>query len=150
MVAQHGLTREEATSLSADLEAAQYFEELVAQGATARTALHWLTTQLLPALRERQLELSDSPVAPSRLLGLLSLLSADQINAKTAREVLLQMFDSDEPAAAIVERQGFAQVSDRDELASLIEKVLAEQPGAVADVRSGQTKALGFLVGQVM
>jgi len=52
---------------------------------------------------------------------------------------------------AIVRAKGFKQVSDRGELDSLIDRVLGEQaPSAVNDFRAGQSKAMGFLIGQVM
>jgi aspartyl-tRNA(Asn)/glutamyl-tRNA(Gln) amidotransferase subunit B len=149
-VKQHGLTGEEARFLSSDLEVAGYFEALIGQGIAPRTAMHWLTTQLIPAVKERQLELGASPVTPARFAALLKMLSKDEINANAAREVLVHLFDSDEPPEAIVSARGFRQVSDAGALDSLIDKVLAAQPAAVADVRSGQGKAMGFLVGQVM
>jgi len=71
-------------------------------------------------------------------------------NANAAREVLVQLFDSGETPEAIVSARGFRQVSDTATLDSLIERVLAEQPAAVADFRSGQGKAMGFLTGKVM
>ncbi len=67
-----------------------------------------------------------------------------------AREVLGRLFDSDESPEAIVSAQGFRQVSDQAALDALIDRVLAAQPAAVADVGKGQGKAMGFLVGQVM
>jgi aspartyl-tRNA(Asn)/glutamyl-tRNA(Gln) amidotransferase subunit B len=149
-VKQHGLTGEEARFLSSDLEVAGYFEALIGQGIAPRTAMHWLTTQLIPAVKERQLELGASPVTSARFAALLKMLSKDEINANAAREVLVHLFDSDEPPEAIVSARGFRQVSDAGALDSLIDKVLAAQPAAVADVRSGQGKAMGFLVGQVM
>lgn len=149
-VAQHGLTSEEAVFLSSDPEVAVYFEALIEQGVAPRTAMHWLTTQLMPAARQRGQEPGQTPVTPARLAGLLRMLSKDEINAKAAREVLPHMFDSHESPEAIVSAMGFAQVSDSDALDSLIDKVLEEQPDAVAKVRGGQKKALGFLVGQVM
>jgi len=149
-VKQHGLTGEEARFLSSDLEVAGYFEELIGQGIAPRTAMHWLTTQLLPAVKERQQELSSSPVTPARFAALLKMLSQDEINANAAREVLVHLFDSDEAPEAIVGARGFRQVSDHAALDSLIDQVLAAQPAAVADVRKGQGKAMGFLVGQVM
>ncbi|MGM0404479.1 MAG: Asp-tRNA(Asn)/Glu-tRNA(Gln) amidotransferase subunit GatB, partial [Thermodesulfobacteriota bacterium] len=149
-VAQHGLTSEEAVFLSSDPEVAVYFEALIEQGVAPRTAMHWLTTQLMPAARQRGQDPGTTPVTPARLAGLLRMLSKDEINAKAAREVLTHMFDSDESPEAIVSARGFAQVSDSDELDSLIDKVLEEQPDAVAKVRGGQKKAMGFLVGQVM
>jgi len=149
-VKQHGLTAEEARFLSSDLEVAGYFEALIREGIAPRTAVHWLTTQLMPAVKERGLELSSCPVTPARLAALLKMLSKDEINANAAREVLVHLFDSDETPEAIVTARGFRQVSDTGALDSLIDKVLAAQPAAVSDVRKGQGKAMGFLVGQVM
>ena len=149
-VRQHGLTGEEARFLSSDPETAGYFEGLVNEGIAPRTAMHWLTTQLVPALRERQQELPSSPVTPARFAALLRMLARDEINANAAREVLVHLFDSSETPEAIVSARGFRQVSDQVALDALVDGVLAAQPAAVADVRRGQGKALGFLVGQVM
>lgn len=147
---QHGLTGEEAKSLSSDSEVAGYFEALIGQGAAPRMAAHWLTTQLIPAVRERRQELSSSPVTPARFAVLLRMLSQDEINANAAREVLAHLFDSDEAPETIVSARGFRQVSDPTALDSLIDEVLSAQPAAVADVQSGRGKAMGFLIGQVM
>jgi len=149
-VTQHGLTGEEAILLSSDPEVAGYFEALIEPGIAPRTAAHWLTTQLIPAVRDRRQELSSSPVTPARFAALLKMLSQDEINANAAREVLMHLFDSDEAPEAIVSARGFRQVSDPTALDSLIDKVLGAQPAAVADVQSGHGKAMGFLIGQVM
>ena len=149
-VKQHGLTAEEAMFLSSYAEVAGYFEELVEQGIAPRTAMHWLTTQLAPAVKERKLELGSSRVTPARFAVLLKMLSQNEINANAAREVLAHLFDSDESPEVIVSARGFKQVSDAATLDTLIDKVISEQPAAVADLRSGQAKAMGFLIGQVM
>jgi aspartyl-tRNA(Asn)/glutamyl-tRNA(Gln) amidotransferase subunit B len=149
-VRQHGLTHEEATFLSIDPEVADFFEALIGQGIAPRAAMHWLTTQLIPAVKDRGRELASSPVSPARFASLLKMLSRDEINANAAREVLGHMFESDEAPEAIVSARGFRQVSDPGALDALIDKVLAAQPAAVADFRGGQGKAMGFLIGQVM
>jgi aspartyl-tRNA(Asn)/glutamyl-tRNA(Gln) amidotransferase subunit B len=149
-IKQHGLTGEEARFLSSDPEVAVYFEAMIGQGIAPRTAMHWLNTQLLPAVKERQQELSSSTVTPSRFAALLNMLAKDEINANAAREVLALLFDTDEAPESIVSARGFKQVSDTSALDSLIDKVLGEQAAAVNDVRNGQGKAMGFLVGQVM
>jgi aspartyl-tRNA(Asn)/glutamyl-tRNA(Gln) amidotransferase subunit B len=149
-VQQYGLTGEEATFLSTDPEVAAYFEALTGLGIAPRTSMHWLTTQLIPAVKDRSLELNSSPVTPARFAALLKMLSQDEINANAAREVLTYLFDSDETPEAIVNARGFKQVSDAGELEAMIDKVLAAQAAAVTDFRTGQGKALGFLIGQVM
>ncbi|MEE9911136.1 MAG: Asp-tRNA(Asn)/Glu-tRNA(Gln) amidotransferase subunit GatB [Deltaproteobacteria bacterium] len=149
-VKEYGLSTEEATYLSSDPDVAHYFEELIHAGAQARAAMHWLTTQLLPAVRERRQELSLTPVTPVRLAALLTMLASDTINANAARDVLSCLFDSTDSPEDIVKSKGLAQVSDTGALEAMIAKVLAAQPAAVADVKSGQGKAMGFLIGQVM
>ncbi|MDQ5885229.1 MAG: aspartyl-tRNA(Asn)/glutamyl-tRNA(Gln) amidotransferase subunit, partial [Patescibacteria group bacterium] len=42
------------------------------------------------------------------------------------------------------------QVSDESELVLIVEQVLSQQPKAVNDVKNGELKVIGFLVGQVM
>lgn len=149
-VERYGLSSEEALFLSSDPEVAVYFEALIEEDVPPRTAMHWLTTQLMPTARERGQELGQTPVTPARLAGLLKMLSKEEINAKAAREVLGLLFETDETPEAIVSAKGFSQVSDSAELETLIDKVLDEHPDAAAKVRAGRKKTLGFLVGQVM
>ena len=132
-VKEYGLSAEEAMYLSSDPDMAAYFEELIRAGAQARTAMHWLTTQLLPAARERGQNLFQTPVTPARLAELLSMLAADTINANAARDVLSRLFDCADSPQDIVKAKGLAQVSDTGALETMIAKVLAAQPAAVAD-----------------
>ncbi|MCE5264070.1 MAG: hypothetical protein LLG97_11110 [Deltaproteobacteria bacterium] len=115
-----------------------------------RTAAHWLSTQLLPALRERGQSPARTSVTPGRLAALLALLEREEINANAAHAVLGRLFDSDRDPEAIVAEEGFRQVSDGGELAEIVEQVLAANPAAVQDYRSGAAKAAGFLIGRVM
>ncbi|HNY49049.1 MAG TPA: Asp-tRNA(Asn)/Glu-tRNA(Gln) amidotransferase subunit GatB [Smithella sp.] len=149
-VRQYGFSAEEATYLSSDPDVAAYFEAVIKEGVAPRTAMHWLTTQLLPAVKERGQELNQTKVTAGRFAALLKMLSKDEINANAVRDVLAHLFDSDETPEAIVSARGFKQVSDRGELDAMINKVLGEQASAVADFKSGQGKAMGFLIGQVM
>jgi aspartyl-tRNA(Asn)/glutamyl-tRNA(Gln) amidotransferase subunit B len=127
-----------------------YFEALIGEGAAPRTAMHWLSTQVIPAVKERQIELSNSPVTPARLAVLLKMLSREEINANAARKVIVHLFETDETPEAVIDAHGYRQVSDPNAFDSILEKVLAAETGAVADAQSGQAKAIGFLVGKVM
>jgi aspartyl-tRNA(Asn)/glutamyl-tRNA(Gln) amidotransferase subunit B len=147
---QYGITREEALVMSAERDVSEYFEAVVNQQVTARTATHWIAAQLLPAMRERNQAFTDTSVTPMRFAGLLTLLDGGAINANAAREILGRLFESDQTPEAIVERLGYRQVSDADQLEGIVDQVLAANPAAVNDYRNGVAKALGFLVGQAM
>jgi aspartyl-tRNA(Asn)/glutamyl-tRNA(Gln) amidotransferase subunit B len=57
---QYGLKEDEAILVSAEKETADYFEALVRLGAPSRLAAQWTATRLLPALKERDLSLTQS------------------------------------------------------------------------------------------
>ena len=54
------------------------------------------------------------------------------------------------PLADIVGERGLKQVTDTGAIAQAVDQVVAANPAQVAQYKAGQTKVLGFLVGQVM
>ncbi|MGZ8527696.1 MAG: Asp-tRNA(Asn)/Glu-tRNA(Gln) amidotransferase subunit GatB, partial [Candidatus Limnocylindrales bacterium] len=87
-----------------------------------------------------------SAVELARLIGRVVDGGLSRANAK---EVLLEHLASGDPVGSVVAVRGLAQISDTGELAAIVERVVAENPKAVADYRAGKP-TVGFLVGQVM
>ena len=150
---------QEAALLASERQVAQYFEEAVAlygpaQGKPQTLAI-WIATELF-SLLYRQGEGQDprlierSPVQPHHLVGLLQALDQQIVNNNTAKEVLATMFDTGEEAQAIIEREGLAMVSDMDVLDETIQTILDTNPVELERYRAGETKLLGFFMGQVM
>ena len=149
-IRQYGLTRDEAVLMSSERDLSEYFEAVAGDAVTPRTAYQWIMTQLNPLLKDYRQTISETVVTPKRLASLLAMLESDVLNAKSAREVLSKLFESDQTPEAIVEQYGFRQVSDSDELEGLVEQVLSDNPQAIDDFKAGNEKALGFLIGQGM
>jgi len=59
-------------------------------------------------------------------------------------------FESGESPRLVVEKEGLLQISDQSELEAVITRVISENPDSVENYRGGKSKAIGFLVGQVM
>jgi len=78
------------------------------------------------------------------------LIERGTISGKQAKEVLDKAFASGESPAAVVAREGIAQLSDTGELERIVEEVIAANPKAVEDYHAGKTASVQFLVGQVM
>ncbi|MCG8503338.1 MAG: Asp-tRNA(Asn)/Glu-tRNA(Gln) amidotransferase GatCAB subunit B, partial [Sphingomonadales bacterium] len=72
------------------------------------------------------------------------------ISGRIARDVLEDMFATGKSAGEIVEEKGLKQVSDTGALETIIDEVMAANPGQVAEFRAGKDKLKGFFVGQVM
>ena len=84
-------------------------------------------------------------------LGALVRATVDgEISRTSARDVLAIHLRTGHSTPAIIEREGFAQISDTTTLDAAVEAALEANPTAVADYRAGKAQAVGFLVGQVM
>jgi aspartyl-tRNA(Asn)/glutamyl-tRNA(Gln) amidotransferase subunit B len=80
----------------------------------------------------------------------VKLTQAQTISSTGAKRVLAVAWNSGEEVSAIVDREGLKQVSDLSSLDPAIDKVIAANPGQVAEFRAGKEKLIGFFVGQVM
>jgi aspartyl-tRNA(Asn)/glutamyl-tRNA(Gln) amidotransferase subunit B len=81
---------------------------------------------------------------------LAEMVEASHISTSAAKAVRAEMAKSDESPEQIAERLNLLQVSDEAEIETIVKKVLADNTKAAEDVKSGEAKAIGFLVGQVM
>jgi aspartyl-tRNA(Asn)/glutamyl-tRNA(Gln) amidotransferase subunit B len=149
-VAEYGLPDYDASVLTAERDLADYFEAAAREGGEPKPVSNWIMTELLRKLKEDSRPLAQAPVGPQALAGLVKLVAAGAISGKTAKDVFERMWTSGETAAAIVEREGLAQLDDEAALAAAVAEVLAASPGQVASYRGGKAATLGWFVGQVM
>jgi len=78
---------------------------------------------------------------------------AGKLSSTTAKTLLGHIFAADQQiqdVEALAKQHNLIQESDEGELAKIVTKVLEENPKAAEDVKAGETKAIGFLVGQIM
>jgi len=151
-----GLSAYDAGVIVNDSAASELFEgslEAAGSGVPAKLIANWVTGEFM---RLAKGEGSDAEggrlgqVDPAELATLIKLVTDGAISGTNAKQVFAEHFASGAPVASIVEARGFHQISDAGALGAAVEKVLAENPAAVADYRSGKGAAVGFLVGQVM
>jgi aspartyl-tRNA(Asn)/glutamyl-tRNA(Gln) amidotransferase subunit B len=154
-----GLSPYNAGVLTSDVETARWFEALVAaaaarqgkdEGAVAKQAANWLTSELFGALNKLGKGLEDSPISPDKGAELLALVGDGTISGTIAKEVLEKMLETGDGAGVIVEREGLKQTSDTGAIEAMVEKVLAENADKVEQYRAGKEALFGFFVGQTM
>jgi aspartyl-tRNA(Asn)/glutamyl-tRNA(Gln) amidotransferase subunit B len=132
----YGLPEFDAHQLTQDLATADLFEAVVAAGAPAKQAANWI--------------IGEQPtLGAAELAELIGLVVSGTINRDQGRQVLGEAQASGRSPGEIVRGGGLAQVSDESALRAVVERVLAENPQAVADFRAGKQKALGALLGKV-
>ncbi len=90
-----------------------------------------------------------SALQPEHLAQLVEMVARGTISSKIAKDIFADVVAGSSPQD-VVERKGLSQISDTNELEVVIDKVLSANPKAVAEYKAGETKVLGFLVGQAM
>jgi aspartyl-tRNA(Asn)/glutamyl-tRNA(Gln) amidotransferase subunit B len=152
LIAVHGLGEYDANLLVRLIAGgADYFEALVAAGASAKAASNWLLGEIRRRLKELGADdMARVPVPPEALAELIGLAEQSVISSTVAKDVFDRMWTSGGRARAIVDAEGLAQIGDSSALGTLVGTVLDANPDAVAQYRAGRTNTFGFLVGQVM
>ena len=121
-------------------------------GVEPRVVANWVTGELAAALRQAEVEggAADSQGHPPTLAALVALVQEKKISHGSGKTVLATLVAEGGDPAAIVEREGLAQMSDSGELEAIVEKAMADNPDAVEKIREGNGKAIGAIVGAVM
>ena len=148
-----GLNEDTAALLAADPETADYFERVaeIAASIEPRVVANWVTGELAAALRQDGGEgAADSKVEPAALAALVSMVQTKKISHGSGKAVLATLVSKGGDPAAIVEREGLAQISDSGELEGIVAAAIDANPEAAEQIRAGNGKAIGAIVGAVM
>ncbi|MGH8149398.1 MAG: Asp-tRNA(Asn)/Glu-tRNA(Gln) amidotransferase subunit GatB [Steroidobacteraceae bacterium] len=148
---QYGLSAYDAGVLTASRELAAYYEEVVRRvPGEPKLAAHWVMGELAAANNDAGLSITETKVSPTELAGLLLRIGDATISGSTGKQVFEAMWASGRGADAIIEERGLKQITDAAAIERVIEEVMANNPGQLADYRAGKDKLFGFFVGQVM
>jgi aspartyl-tRNA(Asn)/glutamyl-tRNA(Gln) amidotransferase subunit B len=153
--AELGLSADIAAVLAADPETAAYFEgaAAVADAVEPKVVANWVTGELAAALRHDGGEggAVDSKVEPEALAALVAMVQEKKISHGSGKTVLAALVAEGGDPATIVEREGLAQIAaDSGELEAIVAAAIDANPEAAEQIRAGNGKAIGAIVGVVM
>ncbi len=148
-VEEYGLSVDDAEVMVSNRLLADLFEKLAAQHDPLLVS-RWLRRELLRVLNYAGLSIEENPISFDALSAVIRLVGADKVSENTGQQLMELLVEDSFDVDAYVQEEGLLQVTDSSKIRGLCEEVVEEFPDAVADVRSGEEKALNFLVGQVM
>ncbi|MDC7125305.1 MAG: Asp-tRNA(Asn)/Glu-tRNA(Gln) amidotransferase subunit GatB [Spirochaetales bacterium] len=153
---QYKLTEVQAEWVCEEKQSADFFEKVVSLGADAVTTAKWLMGNIAKELNARNIAKTDlgtdsCQLTEKRLAELFDLLSNNKIHAKIAVQTLQIIFDEDKNPTNIVKENGWEQsAEDEGELENIVKQILADNPKVVEQIKGGDQKPRGFIVGKVM
>jgi aspartyl-tRNA(Asn)/glutamyl-tRNA(Gln) amidotransferase subunit B len=134
--------------LAAERETAEYFEA-VAKGRDAKLAANWVINELFGRLNKEGKDVATSPMSAEQLGALVDLIADGTISGKIAKDLFEIVWTEGGDPRAIVAARGLTQVTDLGAIEKLIDDVIAQNPGKVAQAKLSP-KLLGWFVGQIM
>lgn len=147
---EYKLSEYDALVLANDLATANYFEAVVAECGNAKLSANWVSVDLQAYLNETEIPVSESPVTPQQLGGLINKITDNTISSKIAKTVFEAMLAGEGNAEEIIEAKGLKQVTDSSAIEAMVDAVIANNPEQVKQYRSGKEKVFGFFVGRIM
>jgi len=170
-VAGYGLSEYDATVLTQSRAMASYFEVAAQACGQPKLVSNWIMGEVSRRLNQEGSAIEDAPMKPEALGWLISRINDGTIsnnNGKVAFDhlwkglvVAASSLSMPTPALRatgtvgeqvdhVIESLGLKQMNDAGELEKIVDAVLAANPKNVEQYRSGNSKALNALVGQIM
>ena len=145
-----GLSEYDAENLTSQKAMADYYEIIIDKGADVKLSANWVMGELSASLNKNQIDIKDSPISAPELFNLISRITDNTISGKIAKDVFRLMWDEKRSVDEIIKEKGLEQMTDVGALESVIDEIIAKNLNQVEQFKNGNTKLLGFFVGQVM
>ena len=152
---EYMLSSEKTEVLISNRFLADYFEKVVSEYAAMDKAnielvFNYLTSDLRGIMLKEDFEFNDLKFEPEDFAHLMVFVAEGRVSSRGAKDILKKMFETGLDPEAILVNEGLLQVSNEDELISVVERVIAANPSAVLDYKKGKGNVLQFLVGRAM
>ena len=143
-----GLDRDDAAVLAERAALADFFESALDVHRQPQSVANWTINELMRELKDASLQ--DMLFSPSDFGRLVKLTDEGTISAQAAKKVFSEMLATGDDPEQIVEKRNLRRLDDADALRTAAEQIISENPDEAARYRDGETKLLGFFMGQLM
>ena len=147
---EFGIPAYDAGLITESRKTAELFEKTAALCGKPKNAAKWFIGETFRLMKDRGMEPEDLTFSPEHLAKLIDMTDAGTVSASVAKKVFEQIFAEDVDPEKYVDENGLKTVNDESAIRDAVEKVIAENPQAVADYKGGKEKAFGALMGQSM
>ncbi len=115
----------------------------------ATRVAHWLSSSVGRSSDEA---VDTSKLNLTSLIELSKMVEASELSSTAAKDIFNELLVSDGSPRSIAEAKNLLQVSDEGAIASIVDEVINDPANtkAIEDIRGGNDRVIGFLVGQIM
>ena len=150
MIAEYGISEQDARTLTATRAFADQFEEAARAAKNPRRVANLVQSELTMRLKAAGLELDQSPISMKGIAQAADLAEDGKLSSKQLKQLFDLCFERSEDFGPVYDREKPQQLSDASALEKMIDDVIAANPAQVESYRKGKKTVAGFFVGQVM
>jgi aspartyl-tRNA(Asn)/glutamyl-tRNA(Gln) amidotransferase subunit B len=150
MIAEYGLSTQDAATLTAERAFADRFEAAAKAAKSPKRVAAILLSEITMRLRAAEIEFEQSPVTLEGIILAADLAEAGEISSKQLKQLLDTCFAEGRDFEYIYDRDKPQQISDSGAIEKMIDEVIAANPAQVAQFKGGKRTVAAFFVGQVM
>ncbi|MCF6401600.1 Asp-tRNA(Asn)/Glu-tRNA(Gln) amidotransferase subunit GatB [Chitinophaga filiformis] len=151
-VSQYGLPEYDARVICDDKATADYYEQVATIIPAHKAVANWLLGPVKSTLNDQGVSMTEFPLAPAALAGLIQLVEDGKVSFSIASSRIfpeLLQHPAEQPLD-IATRLNLLQDNNANNIAPIIDEVLAKYPDKVAEFRGGKKGLMGLFVGEVM
>jgi aspartyl-tRNA(Asn)/glutamyl-tRNA(Gln) amidotransferase subunit B len=151
MVAEYGITEQDAQVLTLTKTLADQFESAAKAARSAKRVANLVQSELMGRLKAKGLEIEQSPISMKGVAASADLVESGAISGKMLKDLYDLAFERGKDFSAVYEEEGRPEQSrDTSALEKIIDEIIAANPKQVEQYRAGKKTVAGFFVGQVM
>ena len=149
-ISEYNLSNYDADLLALDKDLANFFEEVSKVSGSPKLSANWIMGDLSAQLNNENLNIQDSKISSEKLGELIIRINDGTISGKIAKDVFEKIWISGGEVDETIQKEGLEQVTNLDEIESMIDEVIRSNPQQLSQYKAGKDRLFGFFVGQVM
>ena len=149
-ISEYNLSSYDADLLALDKDLADFFEEVSKVSGSPKLSANWIMGDLSAQLNNENLNIQDSKISSKKLGELIIRINDGTISGKIAKDVFEKIWISGAEVDETIQKEGLEQLTNFDEIESMIDKVIQSNPEQHSQYKAGKDRLFGFFVGQVM
>ena len=149
-ISEYNLSSYDADLLALDKDLADFFEEVSKVSGSPKLSANWIMGDLSAQLNNENLNIQDSKISSKKLGELIIRINDGTISGKIAKDIFEKIWISGGEVDETIQKEGLEQLTNFDEIESMIDKVIQSNPEQHSQYKAGKDRLFGFFVGQVM
>ena len=145
---EYGIGIVDASTLTKDKKLSDYFESIISNGANPKDTANIIVGFLLGYLNKNFKTINDVDINSRDFSEVIKMMSEGKISNKQVKDIFTKALDENKNVLEVAKLEG-TQISDKEEIRSIINEVLTSNPNIVNDYKNGKN-VTGFIMGLIM